>query len=86
MIVCSYVVTIVYVSVLQWEHQVHPRREKVCLKYVYKFMFLTIHTPVTVTSWESLISHIPIEDRREVDLVRVLTFPLYTLQLRNIAS
>lgn len=36
-------------------------------------MFLTIHTPVTVISWESLIAHIAIEDRAEVDLVRVLT-------------
>lgn len=38
-----------------------------------KFMFLTIHTPVTVTSWESLLTHIPTDDREGVDLVRVLT-------------
>ncbi len=35
-------------------------------------MFLSIHIPVTVTSWESLVADIPSDEVGDVDLVRVL--------------
>lgn len=35
-------------------------------------MFLSIHIPVTVTSWKSLLANISSEDRGDVDLVKVL--------------
>lgn len=37
-----------------------------------QFMFLSIHIPVTVASWESLLANISSEDRGDVDLVKVL--------------
>lgn len=37
-----------------------------------QFMFLSIHIPVTVTSWKSLLANISSEDRGDVDLVKVL--------------
>lgn len=35
-------------------------------------MFLSIHIPVTVSSWEPLLADIPSEDRGDVDLVKLL--------------